>query len=109
MKTYAQTCLERAEKATEGPWRFRIVNEETYLGNLPTPEIVNSSGIYPNTHADFELIAHSRTDVVELARRLEKATQSLRDIATELASVPWNIDNDNSIERIIKELERPLE
>jgi hypothetical protein len=59
MKTYADQCLERAEKATEGPWS-------------PLSDLI------VGCMDDSEFIAHARTDVTELARRLKEACDYLR-------------------------------
>lgn len=60
MKTYADECLERAEKATEGPWK---------------------SGVTYHHEQNAKFIAHARTDVPELARRLKKACETIRELA----------------------------
>jgi hypothetical protein len=96
MKTYADECLERASKATEGPWTREFIYIRSkdfpvadtadrceadiatvrgwghlqYKGEKIAIEIQDANG---------EFIAHSRTDVVELARRLNRACEMLRD------------------------------
>lgn len=74
IKTYADECLERAEGAAEGPWRvtpyeygFRILEVNGCSDWLKL--------IY---EGDAEFIAHARTDVPELSRRLKHACMVLR-------------------------------
>lgn len=92
MKTYADTCLERAEKATEGPWhtghlsevRFDHADIDSATGETIAEDVF---GTYNRV-----FIAHSRTDVPELARRLKVACELLRDIEPYLhpnARGPW--------------------
>ena len=75
-KTYADECLERAEEATGGPWseyQYGVCSEKVYNS---VNERLNICGeVKPR---DAEFIAHSRTDVVELARKLKKACDRLR-------------------------------
>lgn len=60
-KPYADTCLERASMATEGPWKV----------------------ITCKSLEDADFICEARTDVPELARRLKKACEALRAYCTE--------------------------
>jgi hypothetical protein len=83
-KSYADQCLERAEKATEGPFYGRI--EEIYVGAYRKTVWAIYRGSwerdgYQNkapiawfeNHGDA--ISFLRTDVPELARRLKKACE----------------------------------
>lgn len=89
MKTYAEMCIERAEKATPGPW----VSGE-FIGRVETEyqpdccEFYNCRLIVDLNYSslcrsqDMEafncrFIAHAREDVPELANRLKKACDSL--------------------------------
>jgi hypothetical protein len=100
-KTYADICLERAEKATEEPWLVKHHRSFGNLFRLDNPQTANQfvSQYEPNR----EFIAHSRTDVPELSRRLKKACEALReaegrlhgytdktfgDLADELEAIP---------------------
>lgn len=86
MKTYAQICLERAEKHT-GPC---LINE------VPkTWSQYNKCAICLEREIDFKNT--SRTDVVELAKRLDKACAFLRSY------------NNMFGEACAQQLERPLE
>ncbi len=78
-KTYADKCLERAEKATEGPWT--VIDDEY---GLRIPEVKGIcegcvGWLKPAYEEEAEFIAHSRTDVPELARRLKAAIDLLKD------------------------------
>lgn len=93
-KTYADECLERAEKATEGPW-------ESSCDNVATSDF-HICATYNN---DEEFIAHARTDVPELAKRLKIALKELRRAA-------YAIDNEDYASQftsIVHELEAPLD
>jgi len=106
-KTYAQQCLERAEKATPGPWHIGHMNESEGMS------------IGEEIHLDSAtFIAHSRTDVVELAKRLERAINIVRAITKlkprwddkGLFYKPTDIDPVKQIAtEALEELERPLE
>jgi hypothetical protein len=76
--TYANKCLERAEKATKGPWSFRGWTVNAIYDDDAFPLQVNTE--FESAKQDAEFIAHARTDVPELARRLKKACESLRGI-----------------------------
>jgi len=109
-KTYADECLERAEKATEGPW-FLVSDLPTYgvaaHPHLNDPVITKNRLYRVPTRTNFgcseedaEFIAHAREDVPELARRLKMACEQLRraerdtwerkygDLADELEAIP---------------------
>jgi len=120
-KPYADTCLERAEKAAYGPveWRSYPDNNRFILchKDSPTPyALLQARGdklcvpakddghsieyITPE-HGLAEFIAHARTDVPELARRLKLAIQSMKDVA--------KYTNDFALLNIAESLESPLE
>ncbi len=113
MKTYAQICLDRADKATPGPWEapediFPLIYCDNFQGAI-------AAGY--DTEENRQFIAHSRTDVVELAKRLEKAIVALRFYAdrgkyanhnTEEA-INLRIDSGEIARDMISQLERPLE
>lgn len=124
--TYADECLERAEKTPKGPWVTGYVAGQCYIDHQhggaickyvydivsDNNEISHHSIIQKTTHhyvvnttmeygamekevAAF--IAHARTDVPELARRLMKACERLRnsglygpedELADELEAMP---------------------
>lgn len=91
MKTYADTCIERAEKAPSGPWRddkgtlFMPSGECFYLRCLP----------FDSTYQNImQLIAHARTDVPELARRLQRACEVLRDACFEGSTFGKDLANE---------------
>lgn len=65
--TYADECLARASRATPGPWKAN--------GNEVKPIFCDCCAWCSET---AEFIAHARTDVVELAKRLKKACDELR-------------------------------
>lgn len=72
--TYADVCLERAEKATPGNWD---VHDGGEYWDIQGPEgLVVSCGREGEVTVgweDAEFIAHARTDLPELARRLKRA------------------------------------
>lgn len=75
---YIDLCIERAEKATEGPWEYD--GEDLLIPSTPK-EGKKCYGFVAHDEQrqnDFPFIAHSRTDVPELARRLKKACEYLR-------------------------------
>lgn len=101
-KTYADECLERAGKATEGPWSWY---RESVLSSKVSPSCVLSTDGYNNNYdaesGDREFIAHARTDVPELARRLKLAIEILKSIYELEAHPATAIDK-------LSELEGPL-
>lgn len=107
-KSYADQCLERAEKATVGPWKSTWREDENRNKKQieSTSSIVfGKSFILPH---DAEFISHARTDVPELARRLKKACEALAKIAY------WKSDANvccfpEDCYGLIDELEAPLE
>jgi hypothetical protein len=75
-QSYPDICLERAEKATEGPWKLN-------WGNSCITDSTNSESIIFDENCrkpDAEFIAAARTDVPELVRRLKKACVMLNQI-----------------------------
>jgi hypothetical protein len=95
-KTYADVCLERAEKATEGP--FIVIPKDDRCSRYMVSRIPGEKSVemveqgHPffighclsetsdeEARANAELFAHSRTDVPELARRLKKACEVIHD------------------------------
>lgn len=111
VKTYADKCLARAEKATKGAWTdgFHIGEvetsyqpdccEDTVCGRIA---ILNSSGLCRPSHQDeydAEFIACARTDVPELANRLKRAIQAIKDLS---------LEHGDPCDGIIDELEKPL-
>lgn len=87
-KTYADMCLERASKATEGPW-----GTVTYDGlNV----IAKNNGLVCEVNRQFipnaRFIAHSRTDVVELATRLKRACEIIHDEFCSQRCHPYHLE-----------------
>ncbi len=75
-KTYADNCLERAEKATKGPWHIGHINEDfSYFMDVDSPEGRIAEEVH-DTEAYF--IVAARTSVPELARRLKRACSIIR-------------------------------
>ena len=73
--TYADLCIERAEKATEEPWVGNLLG----IYSKPTKSWVTGDDIVMNDN-DFEFITHARIDVPKLARRLKKAIDMLKTV-----------------------------
>lgn len=77
MKSYADSCLERAEKATPGPWECSDLSP-SYV------ERPGSRRMIPIMEFnDAQFISHARQDVEELARRLKRACEKLKWIANQ--------------------------
>jgi hypothetical protein len=79
-KTFADQCLERASKATLGPW---VVDKDEMIIAPAVKTVTRSARIILEppihmTNATREFIAHARTDVQELAQRLKYAIDSIR-------------------------------
>lgn len=96
-KTYADQCLERADKATEGPWNK--VDDEY---GIRIPEVKGEcegciGWLKPAYEEDAVFIAHARTDVPELARRLKRSIDIVRQF-----------DYNRLFEDELRELEAPL-
>ncbi len=87
-KTYADICLERAERATEGPWDVTsdlpswavasLKAQTDVVGTLNRAYRIPFRKNLGCELNDAEFIAHARTDVPELARRLTEACRILR-------------------------------
>lgn len=87
-KSYPDVCLERAEKAAEGPWSFEVEADYEYiLGKSFRPKrMINPTGSVIDSDeyvldllpGDAEFITHARQDVPELARRLKEACRLLK-------------------------------
>ena len=92
-KTYADRCLERAEKAPEGPWVYDkgVIFTKTNPFFLQTLTRERPGDPWEMNEASY-FIANARQDVPELVRRLKKACAylrkssytNLRDVADEL-------------------------
>jgi hypothetical protein len=113
-KTFADECLELAEKATPGEWRI----DQTYSDSRPdavtlSPGYWFSPGNYSKamdercndqTQRNAQFIAAARTMVPELARRLKLACDELRSaVPNEL------IRNQPALIEFIDSLEAPME
>lgn len=75
--SYADQCLQRAEKATEGPWTCSDIGSI----HSPSGKPIQTGGPECESetcYANALHIAHGRTDVPELARRLKEAIEALR-------------------------------
>lgn len=106
---YIDQCLERAEKATEGPWK-QIGNEvvsKNHEANIKCYGIALNQQLVNNS--DF--IAHARTDVPELARRLKRACLRLREKADTYSHRGANVQHHlwDELRELADELEAPLE
>jgi hypothetical protein len=98
-KSYADTCLERAEKATSGPWEVNSKYDQIW--NPSTQEFIGTEDAdCPAT----QFIVHARADVPELARRLKKACEELRlaSKAVQAAGLP-------KVAEVMKEIADELE
>lgn len=107
-KSYADICLERANKATEGPWE--VVSDlpswavASFKGQTDVVSTKNRAYRAPHPNYgcelyDAEFIAHSRTDIVELANRLKRAIAYLRRLEPPRGTADPTVAD---------ELERPL-
>ena len=93
-KTFADICLERAEKATVGPWTHsstchQVNHVYSEHQGFIVSDLVGSiakirSGRYEFQKLNGEFIAHARTDVPELARRLNKSIEIGKNLAMAL-------------------------
>lgn len=87
-RTFADQCLDRAETATEGPWSTGVNKPWIVLPavNMDEYAIAACDRFRNNNELDYprednaQFIAHARTDVPELARRLKRACTLLRII-----------------------------
>lgn len=107
---YIEECLDRAEKATEGPWEAQVSlsiqtekEMEKKRNRVASVRGITVWGKYSaiSCKDEAEFIAHSRTDVPELCRRLKKACEWLRKV--QAGQTLWNFD------KIAEELEATLE
>lgn len=108
-KSYADQCLDRAEKATEGPWEAQVSlsiqtekEMEKKRNRVASVRGITVWGKYSaiSCKDEAEFIAHARTDVPELARRLKKACEIIKEL---------KFHDRNFIAKVIDELEAPLE
>lgn len=111
MSNYIDEVLARAEKATPGPWFYAyeytsIVTRGPQLGATgcctsegPGWFSIDLDGdcLGGESSANAGFIAHARTDVPELARRLKRAIREMR------------LSIDEELYRIADELEAPLD
>lgn len=96
---YTDECLKRVSEASEGHWHWhgeRIFTRATY-GDVH----LDGLGGRQWNEADKTLIARAKIDIVELASRLNKACEIIR----ELQKV-FNISVHNTS---LKRLEAPME
>lgn len=102
-KTYADECIERAVKATEGPWEY-ILDEnwiDSNSGLVVNPSCGNLDKGHRITNGEF--IAHSRVDVPELARRLKVSIAMNRTL---IKRVQWGDPEElNTVNEHINQLE----
>lgn len=90
-KTFPEICLERAEKASPGPWE--PMHCDYALGGF----------------ADDKFIARARDDVPELCRRLERAIQTI-SMLLEMGECRQDEDCDHCVAlQVIEELEAPID
>lgn len=106
-RTFADIVLERCEKVTPGPWW--LVEEQThksmFVAHGSKTDLSDQFDILESYNKqDYEFIAHSRTDVPELCRRLKKACEMLRIANTYLFPI-----NKGEFHDIADDLEAPLE
>jgi hypothetical protein len=110
-KSYVDQCLERASLATEGPWMHiaeEVMNTTVHFVKAQKNSFCISIRTPTTIEPDAEFIAASRTDVVELAQRLKRACEALRE-----AAEPWKGDNQfeyvfDDLMKLASELEAPL-
>lgn len=119
-KSYSDQCLERAENATKGPWEtmclFGSWDLPVQINDMKDNTIVKVDTDCRNVVSNCNFIAASRTDVPELARRLKKACEALKqykEVISEIISVLENKDsNISDLSKFINEiydLEKELE
>lgn len=81
-KSYADQCLDRAEKATPGPWvRYHYAAWDGIEDSRRLDICCFSSSDWEaddHIPSNIEFIINARTDVPELARRLKLACEYLR-------------------------------
>ena len=82
MKTYADLCLERALKATEGPWKTYKCSysngEACGIDPLGGFDYSMDECHHPLSTENADFMSNARTDVPELARRLKIACEELK-------------------------------
>lgn len=105
MKTYIDECLERAEKATEGPWEAMFTFGSSDLpaaveGPNRTLIVRIDEACSEQPSDDIRFIARARMDVPELARRLKKAIEALNSQEGQFGI--------KLFEKLIRELEAPI-
>ena len=118
-KTYADECLERAEKATEGPWTatsdweawaVASLNAHTdVVGTLSRAYRIPSRKHLGCELRDADFIANARTDVPELARRLKRAIDLLYGGSCELECKYEGLHPSCGFHKELAELEAPPE
>lgn len=122
MKTFADQALEISEKATSGPWQ--VDTNHSCIREAGDPQIKYRRGIQIEGYGrlddesfivkdqkeNLEFIAYSREALPELARRLKRAIEQLRDAADDLVK-NGGMDNCASAKfhlEIALELEKPM-
>lgn len=70
---YLKQVREREEKATNGPWH---ADNDYYVLALADTQEICEGLIYPDT----TFIAHSRTDIPLLLKRIEELTEIVQDL-----------------------------
>ena len=115
-KSYIDQILERAEKATEGPWdveygvsmrtawAFMSRKSREYILRLDGGENCKIDEETGQVEETLEFIAHARSDVPELARRLIRACDELRRTGIEFRRL-GDYDSANAYSMIADELE----
>jgi hypothetical protein len=114
-KTFADICIDRSERATDGPWEAISDLPSWAVASLSAQtdvvSTVNRKYRVPyrtNLGCDIndaDFIAQARTDVPELARRLQKAINKLREVDMELSAGNYYVEHDGSHRRLADELE----
>ncbi len=120
-RTYIDECLERAEKAFTDPPKLTHKSVQDKCPECKHPSLFDGQCInnfcisyYPSIpdrtqeKAYSEFIAHARTDVPELARRLKKAIAALQG-AVAIAAVNLDTLSASRYRSLADELEAPLE
>lgn len=124
-KTYADACLERAEKATPGPWKTdpdcSVYSKTEMWDSIDQPSIsamIVGRTVFDTHYGtrqlnDCDFIAHARTDVPELAKmviQLETENIVLRGKVKKACEALRHADQDHyddikHFEKIADELE----
>lgn len=119
IKTFTQQVLERAEKATPGPWtpEYGVSMRSAWSIENPMRRVALYLDGTKNIALDeetseveenLEFIAHSRTDLVEACKRLERAIEELK-VLTQYPNELLGETTCKHLASIIRTLERPLE